>query len=90
LPVVIMESLALGRPVISTQVAGIPDLVLPERTGWLVPPGDSASLVEAMRAVLNARPEDLDRMGRLGSERVALRHNAATEAGRLAELFART
>jgi glycosyltransferase involved in cell wall biosynthesis len=87
LPVVIMESLALGRPVISTQIAGIPDLVRPGQTGWLVPPGDSASLMEAMRAVLNAAPEELDRMGRIGAERVALRHNAATEAEHLAELF---
>jgi glycosyltransferase involved in cell wall biosynthesis len=87
LPVVIMEALALGRPVIGTQVAGIPDLVLPGQTGWLVPPGDSQSLMEAMREVLSATSEELDRMGQIGAERVALRHNAATEASRLAELF---
>ena len=41
LPVAIMEALALGRPVISTYIAGIPELVQPGVNGWLVPPGRS-------------------------------------------------
>ena len=39
LPIVIMEAFALGRPVISTYIAGIPELVDRE-PGWLVPAGD--------------------------------------------------
>ncbi|MEI4479854.1 glycosyltransferase, partial [Klebsiella pneumoniae] len=39
LPVVIMEAMALRRPVISTYVAGIPELVRDGDTGWLVPAG---------------------------------------------------
>ena len=48
LPVVIMEALALGRPVISTYVAGIPELVEPGRSGWLIPAGAVEPLAAAM------------------------------------------
>ena len=41
---VIMEALALGRPVISTYVAGIPELVEPGQCGWLVPAGSVEAL----------------------------------------------
>jgi len=39
LPVVIMEAMALQRPVLSTYVAGIPELVVPGENGWLIPAG---------------------------------------------------
>lgn len=88
LPVVIMESLALGRPVISTYVAGIPELVQPAVTGWLVPAGAVQALVDAMSEALTADPVVLEEMGRAGARRVAEQHNAFTEAAKLAELFA--
>ncbi len=87
LPVVIMEALALSRPVLSTYVAGIPELVEPGTCGWLVPPGSVEALTEAMRTVLNAPVETLEQMGRVGAQRVALRHDAAREASVLAALF---
>jgi glycosyltransferase involved in cell wall biosynthesis len=88
LPVVIMEALALGRPVISTYVAGIPELVEPGRSGWLVPPGAVEPLVEAMAEALAADPAELEAMGRAGAARVAERHVAAAEARKLAALIA--
>jgi glycosyltransferase involved in cell wall biosynthesis len=87
LPVVIMEALALGRPVISTYVAGIPELVEPGVTGWLVPASSEDALAEAMRAALEANPEQLHEMGRLGALRVAERHDARIEASRLESLI---
>jgi colanic acid/amylovoran biosynthesis glycosyltransferase len=87
LPVVIMESLALGRPVISTYVAGIPELVQSGRTGWLVPAGDVDQLASAMAAMLDAPVEELERMGRAGAERVARDHNVTIEAAKLRELI---
>lgn len=48
-PVVLMESLAAGRPVITTPISGIPELV-DDGVGWLVPPGDAAALREALVA----------------------------------------
>jgi glycosyltransferase involved in cell wall biosynthesis len=87
LPVVLMESLALARPAISTYVAGIPELVEPGVSGWLVPPGAVEALASAMKAALLARPEDLDRMGRAGRAIVARRHDASRSASLLASLF---
>ncbi len=88
LPVVIMEAMALRRPIISTYVAGIPELVRPGVDGWLVPSGDVESLVEAMRACLDAPVEMLSRMGEAGHQRALERHNVDTEAAKLARLFA--
>jgi len=87
LPVVLMEALALGRPVISTFVAGIPELVAPGESGWLVPAGDVHALAAAMRAALEAPPDMLEQLGRKGAERVRARHDARREAGVLARLF---
>lgn len=84
LPVVIMEAMALGRPVLSTFVAGIPELVVHGSTGWLFPAGDIEALVDAMEAVLRAMPEDLQTMGERGRQRVLNRHDIQQEAGKLA------
>lgn len=88
LPVVIMESLALARPVITTYVAGIPELVVPGESGWLVPAGSVDELADAMREALNASADELFQMGLQGRERVHNRHSIRTEGNRLAELFA--
>jgi colanic acid/amylovoran biosynthesis glycosyltransferase len=87
LPVVLMESLALGRPVITTGVAGIPELVEDEVNGWLVPPGSVEALADAMGKVLKMPAETLTRMGLTGREKVLREHNAATEAAKLVELI---
>jgi glycosyltransferase involved in cell wall biosynthesis len=87
LPVVLMEALALNRPVISTYVAGIPELVVPGINGWLVPAGSVEDLAAAMRAALDASTEQLERMGRAGAQRVLREHHAGNEAGRLVNLF---
>ena len=87
LPVVIMEAMALRRPVVTTYVAGIPELVQHGRTGWLVPAGDEEALADAIVACLGASDEALAAMGANGRERVLERHDADREAGKLAALF---
>jgi colanic acid/amylovoran biosynthesis glycosyltransferase len=87
LPVVLMEALALRRPVVSTFVAGIPELVRDGREGWLVPAGDVAALADAMRAALEAPPELLARLGASGAQRVRERHDVDESARRLGEHF---
>jgi glycosyltransferase involved in cell wall biosynthesis len=87
LPVALMEALALGRPVISTYVAGIPELVEPGVCGWLVPPGSVEALSDAIRTALEMPAQKLEQMGRAGAQRVAQRHNATIEASKLATLF---
>jgi glycosyltransferase involved in cell wall biosynthesis len=88
LPVVIMEAMALGRPVISTYVAGIPELVRPGENGWLVPPSDVDALAGAMREALTAPSAEIAKMGAAGRQRVEQQHNAAREAEKLRDLFA--
>ncbi len=90
LPVVLMESLALGRPVVSTYVAGIPELVRPGREGWLVPPGSAVALAEALTEALATDTTKLAAMGRSGADRVAIRHDAVVEARKLARLITRS
>jgi glycosyltransferase involved in cell wall biosynthesis len=87
LPVVLMESLASRRPVVSTQIAGIPELVQPGINGWLIAPGSVNSLVKAMREVLETPKYRLEQMGKEGAAYVNQEHNAAKEAQKLAMLF---
>jgi glycosyltransferase involved in cell wall biosynthesis len=87
LPVVLMEALALQRPVISTYVAGIPELVTPGVCGWLVPAGSVTALCEAIRSALHTPIERLEAMGEMGALRVREHHCAVTEAKRLRQLF---
>lgn len=86
LPVVIMEAMALKRPVISTYVAGIPELVRPGEHGWLVPAGDVDALAEAMQECLDAPVEHLVSMGEASHERVLQSHNVDIEAMKLVKL----
>ena len=89
LPVVLMEALALCRPVLTTAVAGIPELVRPGENGWLFPAGSLEDLEEALADCLRTPPEVLMGMGKAGQARVLAWHSADTEAARLAELFSR-
>jgi glycosyltransferase involved in cell wall biosynthesis len=88
LPVSIMEAMSLGKPVISTYVAGIPELVLPGENGWLAPAGDFRALADAMLAALSASPARIDEMGRAGRARALSRHDSDAAAARLKSLFA--
>ncbi|WP_248919864.1 glycosyltransferase [Pseudomonas entomophila] len=87
LPVVIMEAMALRRPVLTTYVAGIPELVCQGDNGWLFPAGAVQELAVAMADCL-AQPEAvLRRMGEAAYQRVLQRHDIDTEAARLAGHF---
>ena len=86
LPVVIMEALALGRPVVSTYIAGIPELVEPD-CGWLVPSSSVEALTETISKVLQLSTDELSQMGQVGAKKVALQHDVAIEARKLGTLF---
>lgn len=87
IPVAIMEALALGRPVVSSRVGGIPELVEHGKSGWLVTPGSVESLVAAMTAAIQAGPEELAEKGGNGAERVRQLHDVTVEAAKLAARF---
>jgi len=86
LPIVLMESLALGRPVIATRITGIPELV-DAGCGWIVEAGDVPALSEAVRAALEATPADLQTLGETGRARVVQRHDQARNAQLLRGFF---
>lgn len=87
LPVVIMEAMALRRPVISTYIAGIPELLVHGESGWLVPAGDLESLVLAIEICLRLTAAELRHMGDLAHERVLKQHHVDSEAEKLADHF---
>jgi glycosyltransferase involved in cell wall biosynthesis len=87
LPTVLMEALALRRPVIATSIAGVPELVDTGYCGWLVPAGSIDALVAALRAALLASTARLNEMGSRGAERVREAHDARREAAKLLDLF---
>jgi colanic acid/amylovoran biosynthesis glycosyltransferase len=83
LPVVIMEAFALARPVISTYVAGIPELVNDGKNGWLVTAGSCDDLTRALQTAIAVNKADYNIMAECGKDAVLERHNVRTEAARL-------
>ena len=70
LPNTLLEALAAGRPVVASRVAGIPDVVVDERNGLLVPPKDPTALAAALRRLVR-EPETRERLGQ-AARRVAV------------------
>ena len=68
LPLVILEAMAAGLPVVSTPVGAVPDAVLEGETGLIVPSGDASALADAIRT-LAGDAALRERMGRAGRER---------------------
>jgi glycosyltransferase involved in cell wall biosynthesis len=68
LPMVVLEAMALGCPVIATNVGGIPDLVVQGETGVLIPPGDVEALVRTLLDCA-AQPERLETYAARARER---------------------
>ena len=87
LPVALMEALALGRPVVTTYVGGIPELVTDGVCGWLVPVGDVDQLSRAISECLKAPDSQIRAFGRVGRARVAEMHDIVRECRKLADLF---
>ena len=86
LPVAIMEAMATGVPVISTAIAGIPELVEDKITGFLVCPGSVKSLEDALEAFTKLSQNELDAIRKRAFEAVKKEHNVTTEAEKLAVL----
>jgi glycosyltransferase involved in cell wall biosynthesis len=87
LPVVVMEAMALKRPVISTYIAGMPELVIPGVNGFLCPAGDVNELAQMMETCLKADESTLRELGHNAQRAVLEQHHILTEAGKLATLF---
>lgn len=85
-PVVLMEALASGVPVVTTRIAGIPELVEHGESGLLVPPGNTDRLAEAMSNLLSDA-DARDRMGAAGIRKVRAEFDMHKEAGWLAQIL---
>jgi colanic acid/amylovoran biosynthesis glycosyltransferase len=68
LPTVIMEAMATGLPVVSTNLGGIPEMVIENETGFLVPPGDTLAMANAIEKLINDHSL-AKRLGECGYER---------------------
>jgi colanic acid/amylovoran biosynthesis glycosyltransferase len=86
IPVALMEAMAREIPVISTYIAGIPELIRPGIDGILVPPSDVDSLASAIQQVA-ADPELRQRLGRAGRRRVLDCFNLPVNLDHLAGVF---
>lgn len=87
LPIVLMEAMARGRPVVATRVGGISELVEPGVNGWLVAPGSVDQLADALRELAEADVARLAQMGREGAGAIAREHDRLQEARKLEALI---
>ena len=81
-------ALGFGRPIVGTNIGGLPDLVEEGVNGVLVPPGSSTALSEAITRTLRD-PEQLERMGECGRARFEARHSWARTAKETLDLYRR-
>jgi glycosyltransferase involved in cell wall biosynthesis len=85
-PNVVIEAMALGRPVVASRIAGTPEQVLDGETGFLVPPGDAGALASAAERLL-LDPALRVAMGRAGQARFAEAFTAESAAARYWALY---
>lgn len=85
MPVVIKEAMARGRPVVASNLVGIPEM-LDESCGWLVEPESPSALAAALGEAL-ASPDELDRRGRAARERVRSLFRLPDEVAKLHSVF---
>jgi glycosyltransferase involved in cell wall biosynthesis len=88
MPMVVLEAMAVGLPVVATRVEGVPEVVRDGRDGVLVAPGDAAALCEAI-ARLAAEPATLEVMGASGRQRQREVFSDVAMAERLSRVYDR-
>ena len=86
-PMSLMESYALGRPVIGADIGGIPELVRPEQTGWLFPSGEATPLAALMRRVLALPDSVVAGMGNNGRAWIEADYSRSRYLERLLSLY---
>lgn len=89
LPVVIMEAMAAGRPVIATAIAAVGELVANGRNGWLIDAGDRDAIVAAIRAAQAASAETVRALSEQAQADVRARHLSSCNARILAGILER-
>lgn len=85
---VIVEGMALGRPVVATQGGGVGEIIDSLKTGILYPPGDSTALAEALRSLMRD-PALASRLAAEGRSTVAARFSIEQSVQDLSRVFDR-
>lgn len=88
LPMVFMEAMAMGLPVLTTQIAGHPELVRHGENGWLFAAGSADAIADALRDCLSRPIDELRAMGAAGRELARRLHSSDRQARELHQLFA--
>ena len=86
IPLALMEAMACGLPVVASNLSGIPELVRPGETGFLVPPGDDTALADQLEKIY-AGYDAVRGIAREGRESVQRGFNLSTQVLLLASLF---
>ncbi|HET8786890.1 MAG TPA: glycosyltransferase [Candidatus Limnocylindrales bacterium] len=89
IPVVLMEAMSTGLPVVASRLSGIPELVTDGVSGLLVPPGDDVALADAL-AALAADPALRRRLGMAGRDTVLREFDVDRNAAALADRIRRS
>ncbi|MGE5642708.1 MAG: glycosyltransferase [Byssovorax cruenta] len=89
IPVALMEAMASGIPVVATSISGVPELVRPGETGWLVPPEDVNALADALTEIYR-NPAEAARRADLGQKWVLEEFELSSNVRKLASLFDRS
>ncbi len=86
IPVALMEALACAVPCVATSISGIPELVQPGKTGYLVPPADPAALADALQAVYS-NPQNAARTAQAGRQLVLDQFELSANVQQLSQIF---
>jgi colanic acid/amylovoran biosynthesis glycosyltransferase len=89
IPVSIMEAFASGVPVVASQISGIPELVIPDETGYLVPPADVEALANRLEYIYH-NPVEANSLAKAGREKVLHEFELDSNVKKLSRLFQQT
>ncbi|MCS7306138.1 MAG: glycosyltransferase [Thermoguttaceae bacterium] len=89
LPMVLLEAMAVGMPIIATQIAGIEEVIRPGQEGLLVPPGNPVALAQAIWELIR-HPDQAARLGQQARQRHLENYSAQAMAARVAQVYRET
>lgn len=88
-PMSVLESHALGKPVIGADIGGIPELIQDGQTGWIVPSGQTEALADCLAQVAALPSSRIAEMGHVARQVVSERYTRERYRDAMLELYAR-